>query len=37
MVWLLLIACGPEESPDTVSDMPAFGFAHLLDDDSDRV
>ncbi len=31
LVWLL--ACGPVESPDAVTDMPAFGFAHLHDDD----
>lgn len=31
---LLLAACGPEESPDAVADMPAFGFEHLHDQDA---
>jgi len=33
-VWILILlaACGPEESPDAVGDMPAFGFQHLHDE-----
>ena len=29
---LLLVACGPEESPDDVGGMPAFGFEHFHDE-----